>query len=91
MLNEKQVFIKDGFLNLKISIEGLMNGLKYSEGNYIITDKEAFTLWLSKNCIEIGYNDENGYTIWDELLDSIGNKAYENGEEFICMEEELEE
>lgn len=90
MLSEKQVFVKDGTLNIQVSIDGIINGLRHSNGEYIISDKEKFEKWLSDNCVELGYEDSTGDTIWDELLDKIGERAYENGEEFICMAEDIE-
>lgn len=90
MLSKKQVFVKDGVLNIQVSVDKLINGLRRSEGEYLISDKEKFEKWLSDNCVELGYKDSTGDTIWDKLLDEIGERAYEDGEEFICMAEEME-
>ena len=70
MLSKKQVFVKDGVLNIQVSIDKLINGLRYSDGEYLISDKEKFEKWLSDNNVcynELSFDKELALYYVDDL------------------------
>lgn len=88
MLSNKTVYVEDDFLIVKVSLDDLIKGLSDHENNYIISDKNKFKKWLSENCVELGYNEDSGNSIWEEAFDLIGDEAYESGCDFIEVGDE---
>jgi flavin-dependent dehydrogenase len=78
-----KVTVTDETLKMEIPLSLLKHAAENGPGGYIVTDHAKFVEYLREVAPDLGFDSEDGSTVWTTLLDEIFDNAYENDEEWI--------
>lgn len=80
--------IENGKVVIEIPVDFLVVTQEHrGDSPYKILDQKAMGEYVAKNILEYGGDSETGLTAFHMLIDGLFDEAYENGEEWLEMEE----